>query len=89
MQANIDGCVEEKDGTVALLEIKTANQYAQSDWEDGLPAAYYIQIQHYLEVCGLHKAYIAVLIGGNKYQQMSVERDEETIGNIINLEKAF
>ena len=89
MQANIDGCVEENDGNISLLEIKTANQYASNDWEDGLPAAYYIQIQHYLEVCGLHKAYIAVLIGGNKYKQMSVERDEETIGNVIKLEEAF
>lgn len=89
MQANIDGCIEETDGTISLLEIKTANQYASKDWDDGLPAAYYIQIQHYLEVCGLRKAYIAVLIGGNRYQQMAVERDEETIRNIIKLEEAF
>jgi len=89
MQANIDGCVEESDGTISLLEIKTANQYASNDWDDGLPAAYYIQIQHYLAVCGLHKAYIAVLIGGNRYQQMAVEHDEETIRNIIKLEGTF
>lgn len=89
MLADIDGIVHEKDGTVSLLEIKTANGFAAKDWEDGMPQEYYIQIQHYLAVCDLPKAYVAVLIGGNQFRYEEVERDEETIQTIISMESNF
>ena len=89
MMANIDGIVHEKDGTVSLLEIKTANGFAAKDWEDGLPQEYYIQIQHYLAVCDLPKAYVAVLIGGNNFRYEAISRDDETIQTIIALESNF
>ena len=38
---------------------------------------------------GLPKAYVAVLIGGNKFQWQSVERDEETIATLVTLESHF
>ena len=89
MLANIDGIVHEADGNVSLLEIKTANGFAAKDWEGGLPQEYYIQIQHYLAVCDLPKAYVAVLIGGNQFRYEEVERDEETIQTIIAMESNF
>lgn len=89
MIANIDGIVSEDDGTKAVLEIKCAGEFAASDWIDGLPLEYYLQIQHYLAVTDLHKAYCAVLIGGNKFSYQVVERDEETINTIIALEYDF
>jgi len=88
MLANIDGIV--RDGNdVALLEIKTAGLYAAAEWTDGLPAEYFIQIQHYLSVCGLSKAYIAVLIGGNTFQYHKIQRDVAAIKNIIAIESKF
>lgn len=90
MIANIDGVVTEKDGTKAILEIKTTNSFTTAkDLEDGLPVEWYFQIQHYMAVTDLKKAYVAVLIGGNKFQYQEVERDEETIENIIALESHF
>lgn len=89
MMANIDGIVHEADGSTALLELKTANGFADKDWEDGPPAEYYLQIQHYLAVVDLPKAYVAVLIGGNHFQYESIDRDEETIRTIIALEQDF
>ena len=89
MLANIDGLVTEPDGTKALLEIKTANGFKAKEWEDGLPQEYYIQIQHYLAVCDLPKAYVAVLIGGNDFRYFPIGRDEETIQMIIALEAEF
>ena len=89
MLANIDGIVHENDGTVSLIEIKTANGFATKDWEDGLPQEYYIQIQHYLAVCDLAKAYVAVLIGGNNFRYEAISRDDETIRTIIALESNF
>lgn len=89
MLANIDGIVHENDGTVSLIEIKTANGFATKDWEDGLPQEYYIQIQHYMAVCDLAKAYVAVLIGGNNFRYEAISRDDETIQTIIALESNF
>lgn len=89
MLADIDGIVREADGSIALLEIKTANGFAAKDWENGLPQEYYIQIQHYLSVTGLPKAYVAVLIGGNDFRYEEIPRDEETIQTIIALEANF
>ena len=89
MIANIDGIVTEKDGNKALLEIKTVGEHSAKDWEDGLPLEYYLQIQHYIAVCDLNKAYCAVLIGGNKFSYQVVDRDDETIHTIIALESDF
>lgn len=89
MMANIDGVVTDPDGTKALLEIKTANGFAVKEWENGLPQEYYLQIQHYLQVTDLPKAYVAVLIGGNRFHWEPVARDEETIQSIISLEADF
>ena len=90
MISNIDGVVTETDGTKALLEIKTTNSATtMKDMEDGLPVEYFFQVQHYLAVTNLRKAYVAVLIGGNNFQIQRVERDEEVIETIIALESTF
>ena len=57
--------------------------------KDGLPVEWYCQVQHYMAVCDLPKAYVAVLINGNKFQWQAVDRDEETIRTIIALESHF
>ncbi len=89
MFANIDGIVREKDDSVSLLEIKTANGFAAKDWDNGIPQEYFIQIQHYLAVCDLKKAYVAVLIGGNDFRYEVIDRDEEVIQTIIAMEANF
>lgn len=87
MSANVDRIVI---GEHAFLECKTANQYKESEWKDGnVPASYMAQCYHYLAVTGLEKAYIAVLIGGQKFVWTTIERDEEVIEEIIKSEKDF
>ena len=89
MQANCDGFIREKDGGVSLLEIKTANGFAEKDWNDGLPVEYFLQVQHYLCVLDLQKAIVACLIGGNHFVLETVLRDDEVIANITAMEAAF
>lgn len=90
MIADIDGIVREADGTVSLLEIKTVSIFAEKEWADGgLPMEYYLQIQHYLTVCDLKKAYIAYLIGGNNFGYRTIEYDVETSEMLIKMEEAF
>jgi putative phage-type endonuclease len=90
MISNIDGVVTEPNGNKAVLEIKTTNSVsAIKDLEDGLPVEYFFQVQHYLAVTNLNKAFVAVLIGGNDFKIQAVERDDEVIQTIIALESKF
>jgi putative phage-type endonuclease len=85
--ANIDRKVVGED---ALLECKTASAYLKDDWEsEEIPAPYLVQIQHYLGVTGYEHAYVAVLIGGQRFIWKDVERDEELIKMIFDAEVHF
>lgn len=87
MFANLD---REIVGEKALLECKTASAYLAKEWEgDEIPASYLVQVNHYLAVTGYEKAYIAALIGGNKFVWKEINRDEELINIIIQAEKDF
>lgn len=89
LTANIDGYVVMENGEYAVLELKTAGLYSENDWENGLPVEYYLQVQHYLYVTGLRKGYVAVLIGGNTFKHIIVDRDEEVINTIVSLAVQF
>ncbi|MDM5193520.1 YqaJ viral recombinase family protein [Bacillus hominis] len=87
MLANVDRLiVGEKIG----LECKVASEYLKKEWEDEeVPAAYLLQCQHYMAVTGYEAWWIAVLIGGNKFVHKKIERDEELIQYLIDIEKDF
>ena len=88
MLADLDGVIHEN-GELCIFEAKTASAYKQEVWEDGIPAPYIMQIQHYMAVTGAKKTYIAALVGGNHFIWHEVLRDEEMIGKIIAMEKHF
>ncbi len=88
MFADLDGVINEN-GEMAVFEAKTASAYKQEVWEEGIPAPYILQIQHYMAVTGAKRTYIAALVGGNHFYHHAVERDEEMIGKIIAMEKHF
>jgi len=89
MLANLDGtCVHPIYG-ICVFEAKTASTYLAGDWEDGIPDPYMLQVQHYMAVTGYKGAYVAVLIGGNTFKWKFIERDEEIIAMLIQLESEF
>ncbi len=72
------------------LECKTANAFTKDQWEDdNIPEIYMAQIQHYMAVTGYEGWYIAVLIGGNYFKYQYIERDDEYIDRLIQLESDF
>jgi len=89
MLANLDGTCEVPDVGTCVFEAKTASAYKAGKWEDTIPDEYMCQVQHYMAVTGYQGAYIAVLIGGNTFKWKFVERDEELISMLIELETAF
>lgn len=87
MFANVDRLII---GKQEGLECKTASEYLKGDWEEEeIPAAYLLQIQHYMAVTGYKAWHIAVLIGGNKFIHKKIERDEELISYLVKIEKDF
>lgn len=85
--ANIDRKVV---GEHAVLECKTASAYLAKEWEsDEIPESYIVQVQHYLGVTGYKKAYMAVLIGGQRFVWKEIERDQELIDLIFQAEIHF
>lgn len=87
MLANLD---REIVGENAILEVKTAGAHTLKTWQDeGVPASYQLQTQHYLAVTGYATAYLAVLIGGQKYMQFTIQRDDEVIQYLAKIESDF
>lgn len=87
MFANVDRLIV---GEKAGLECKTASEYVKSKWsDDNIPMDYMLQCQWYMAVTGYKKWYIAVIIGGNKFEYKEIDRDEDIIENIISIAKDF
>ncbi|GKU79816.1 YqaJ viral recombinase family protein [Paenibacillus sp. L3-i20] len=87
MLANIDRWLP---GQNAGLECKNTSEYAKGDWEGTqAPTEYILQCNHYMAVTGADRWYIAVLIGGWDFQWRVIERDEELIKNLIDVEHGF
>lgn len=86
--ANIDRLLMEQDDCF-ILECKTANQFLKSSYLEGIPDNYYLQVQWYLWVLDLQKAWLAVLIGGNDYREFEIERNNEIIAMAVNLARTF
>ena len=89
MLANVDGICEHPELGTCIFEAKTASAYKAGEWEDTIPDEYMCQVQHYMAVTGYQGAYIVVLIGGNTFRWKFVERDEELISMLLELELAF
>ncbi|NLT94836.1 MAG: hypothetical protein GXW85_04770 [Clostridia bacterium] len=87
MIANVDRLVV---GDNAGLECKTTSAFNAKEWEqDEVPAQYLVQVQHYMAVTGYSAWWLAVLIGGNTFIYKKIERDNELIQQLIEIEKDF
>ncbi|TDQ35245.1 YqaJ viral recombinase family protein [Aureibacillus halotolerans] len=87
MLANVDRLIVGKNEG---LECKTASAFLSAQWDgEEIPDAYLLQCQHYMAVTGYDAWWIAVLVGGNKFVHKRIERDQELIDNLIEIERAF
>jgi len=85
--ANIDRRVVGED---TILECKTCSAWKAKEWEgEEIPKEYILQVLHYLAVTGASMAYIAVLIGNQRFAYKAVKRNEKLISQIINKEVSF
>jgi putative phage-type endonuclease len=88
MLANIDySIVGSKD--VQILECKTAGEFGSRLWREGPPEYVQVQVQHQLAVTGRQVVDVCVLLHGQKIEIHRVERDDEVIARLIELERRF
>ena len=85
--ANVDRMLT---GENVGLECKTASPYAADQWRDEkIPMHYQIQCYHYMSVCNADAWYIAVLIYGKEFKFYRIDRDDQLIADLIEIEKNF
>lgn len=89
MLANVDGEVDDPQYGACIFEAKTATIFKSAEWDVEIPEEYYLQVQHYMAVTGYKGAYIAALIGGNRFVWKFIQRDEKVIELLIILEERF
>ncbi|WAL81847.1 YqaJ viral recombinase family protein [Pandoraea sp. XJJ-1] len=88
MLANLDREVVSAPG-VQILECKTAGEFGSRLWRNGVPEYVQLQVQHQLAVTGKRAAHVAVLLCGQKLDVHRIERDDELIARLIELEARF
>ena len=49
-----------------------------------IPMSYYLQCQHYMFVTGVHRCYLAVLIGGNDFRIYVINYRQDEVNFVIN-----
>ena len=87
MLADVDRMVV---GENAGLECKTASPYMEAKWADGkVPPHYLAQCYHYMSVTGADAWYIAVLVFGREFKFYRIDRDNQLVSNLIQLEQCF
>jgi putative phage-type endonuclease len=94
--ANVDRLSAETTDSVidAVVEAKTTSAYnrdydQRGEGMDAVPDAAAIQTQHYMLVTGLQLAYVAVLIGGQRFRFYRVDRDDDLISHLLQIEGEF
>ena len=88
MLANLDREIV-GNADVQVLECKTAGIHGAKLWADGVPEYMQVQVMHQLAVTGKRAADVAVLIAGQELRVYRIERDEQMIANLIELERQF
>ena len=88
MLANIDREVIGTD-EVQILECKTAGINGARLRKEGVPENVQLQVMHQLAVTGKQAADVAVLLGGQTLEIHRIERDEQMIARLIELERRF
>lgn len=76
LHATVDGIIHEKQ---AIFEAKHVSPFSAKDVID----RYYPQLQHYMLVTGLRKAYLSVLIGNLQHKIYEIDADIEFIHKLL------
>jgi putative phage-type endonuclease len=77
---------------VGFVEVKNVSGWKSQEWDSDsgvVPPHYLVQVLHQLATTGYEEAVIAALVGGQKLEYMTVQRDEALIEMLLEREAAF
>lgn len=91
MRATIDGLVLPggEPPATALYEGKTSGDWARTTWDEGIPEHIQVQCQHAMAVSGMPATWVVALLSGQKLVSFLLERDQDSIDLLIELEETF
>lgn len=92
MTTNIDGILLKGDGTIVLLEYKTAGIFgdAPKEWESGnIPAKYLLQVRYYMAILGIWVAKVVCVFTRDKVNSQTVYRDLDEKMHILETVRTF
>jgi putative phage-type endonuclease len=83
--ANVDRVMLDTDGNpIGILECKTTTEFLNDDWKEGdIPLSYVYQLQWYLWITGMEQGAFACLVGGNKFYDYTIYRNDELLNDVI------
>lgn len=67
----------------SLVQIKTSSAFKASEWADGIPLHYEVQLQIEMAVTGHQSNTLVVLIGGQRLRYFDRERNDKFIAAVI------
>jgi len=86
MQCTVDGLTP--DG--GIFEAKSSTGWLREEWEDGqVPDHAELQVMHNLAVTGRSHGWISGLLDGREFFTRRIDRDEELIAELIEIERRF
>jgi putative phage-type endonuclease len=91
MVANIDRQIIGEDAgdfRGCPLECKTADKYTRQHWDE-VPDHYRLQVEHQMVAANKDRAILAVVIGGNEYQDFEIERHPDMSEFLVAKESEF
>jgi putative phage-type endonuclease len=83
MRVNLDRLVHGCGDGPCFVECKNRSEYQLSDWKDGVPDEPALQVHWGLAVSGYDHGHLAALIGGNKFRQFRIDRDDQLISHLV------
>ncbi len=72
-----------------ILECKTAGAWTFKAWQQAIPDAYRMQVEHQMMVCREDRAALAVLIGGQVFMDFVIERNADLSALIDSRQREF
>lgn len=72
-----------------LVQCKNVGHWVEKSWSDAPPAYVQLQEQWEMDITGLARADVAVLIGGNDFRIYTVHRDDKMIGDLVAIADDF
>jgi len=88
-RATPDGIIVDGTAWQYILQCKNVGYWVEKAWADAPPSYVQIQEQWEMDVTGLARADVAVLIGGSDYRVYTVHRDDGVIADLVTLASDF